>query len=337
MGDITTIGIGLNEEIKVVEVVSLATEVGSLRTLAVVIGANSRLMVRYVSYSLTETASEAVVEYRNGGRQWVMNSTVDDVTCSQPRVNTTNKTIEGVIEVKADCEVAIGGYRVEAMSFTAKITNFSVFGQERYQIDPAELQTNFEYKIPRFYHLNQILIPEDYLAILTKNQQDYHKEVLVYKRGHPEVWTSVYVSYEASFSYFIGKWADNVTWMIVSEEGSELTVYKIGNMSMEVLEGFESKGSLDILYSTFSRPSEVDRFSEEFEFAETLAKRTNLILVVYGGVGGFFGVVVILWCCYCWIFRLLYMCLVRRFGKREKRMLPVLRKRKGREGELMGD
>ena len=102
----------------------------------------------------------------------------------------------------------------------------------------------------------------------------------------------------------------------------------IGNMTMEVGEGYDSVEDLNLLYSTFGKPRKVESFVQGFRFSETLQVKSNLFLMIYGAVGGFFGVIIALWFCYCCIFRCLYVWFVKRFDKKEKRLLPVLRKRR---------
>ena len=152
------------------------------------------------------------------------------------------------------------------------------------------------------------------------------KLINIFKKGRKQVWTSVYASADTTACYAIGRWFDGTSWLYVEEVGAELTLYLIGNMTLEVKEGFNTSEGLRMLYSTFGRPSEVEEHMEEFRFSQNLVRKSNLLLVVYGSVGGFFGLIVIIGCCCCF-WRCVYVGFVKRFQKREKRMIPVLVKK----------
>ena len=332
MRDISIRTIGRRAEFSKVAIVSMMTKIRSLRTLAVVIGTKSHLIAEYLQYypsiqhkkidtSLTKIPySQTIIS---------LNSSLNYIKCSDPE---TTAGEYGLL-INSRCVVVMDGYLIKSLNFTSQVLSYSVLDAETvYSLSKIQFKEINEYEIPRFYETISARESPDYLAIHAMNTVDNHQEILIFKTGRRQVWTSVYSSANMETAYDIGKWNDGTSWMFLNEIGSELKVYLIGNMTLEVIGGYDSKGELRLLYSTFGRPSEVERYNREFKFFHKQVKDSNTLLVVYGSVGGIFGVLVILWCCCC-VGRCSYFCIKRKFYKRERKVFPILRKKKKRKKE----
>ena len=325
--DISSKSIGREVQFKKVEIISLMFKITELRAMLVVIGTDSHVMTQTINYDpslLNPSLKTIETRWPTTTSVLALNGTLDYIHCEDPRIKEYKRRNS---KVRARCLVVKNQYLLKEINFTAHISNQSLPGVESFfYLSSPKFYLGVEYEIPRFFEISVVKVSPDYIAIRAVNTQDYHKEILVYKRGLRDVWSSSYCSYESTSSFDIGKWSDGKTWIFVNEYHTALKSYLIGNMTLEVGEGYNSAESLDIIYSTYSKPSKVFKFTKKFEFAEKLVKKNNLILVVYGGVGGLFGVIIILWCCCC-IWRCLYVCLIKRFIKREKRMVPILVKK----------
>ena len=337
MRDITTRTVGRRAKFMKVAIISMMTKIQSLRTLAVVIGTKSHLIAEYLNYDPSvkhPKLSTDLVNTPNVPTILTLNGSLDYIICSDAKTLKIGGFSTNLM-INSRCVIILNGYLMRSLNFSSSANTYAPLDSESmlYSLSKAEFSEINEYEIPRFYETISVQESPDYLAVHVINNHDNHQEILVYKQRRRQVWVSVYASAEMATTYSLGKWFDGTTWDFVNEIGSELKVYLIGNMTLKVLQGFNSIGKLQILYATFGRPSEVENYTLGFKFSENLVRKNNILLVVYGSIGGFFGVVVIIWCCYCWIFRCVYLCLKRMFEKKERKMIPVLMKKNKKKAD----
>ena len=327
MRDITTRTLGIDAQIMKVGIVSMVTKYKSLRTLAVLIGTKSHVITEYLRYDpSTKNPDQEVslVKIPTTHKIVTLNGSLDHISCAEDRT-TTFGGLNSSLLISSKCVIILNGYLMRTLNFSATAYSYDVLDTESsvFSLGNPKLTKINEYEIPRFFKTISIKDSPNYLAVHAMDTVDHHQEFLVFQKGRKQVWTSVYASAESTASYALGRWHVGTTWMYVNEIGSELKVYLIGNMTLEVKQGYNTTGQLKMLYSTFGNPSEVDSYTQGFRFSDNLVRNNSLVLVVYGSVGGFFGLLFILGfcCCFC---RCVYVGLAERFGKKEKRMIPVL-------------
>ena len=323
--EISAISIGSTIIFKKVEIISMMKIDPSLRTLAVIIGTKSHIHTEYVNYyqisekSAKETTQVSISNFRSS---LPMNGSLEYIKCEGA---TSEQLIidENRILVNSACEVVISGYLMKTIIFQGEINKNVSKGIMQYVLGSPRFHFHHEYEIPRFYEIMSLVASLDYLAVHLVNTNDYHQEIMIYKRGRRHVWQSFYSSYETPTTYDIRNWGDGTTWIFINEIGVNMSVYLVSNMTLEVSAGYNSSPELEIVYSTFGSPRVVGRFNQTFSLSENLVKDSNLILVVYGAVGGFLGVVVLLCFCSC-LWKCVYDCCVQRLARRKKRLVPVL-------------
>ena len=326
MRDINIGTIGRRTSFMDVGIVSLMTKSPQMRTLAIIIGTKSHILTKYLYYSSSKKdrhLKTTQVKILGFPRPLPLNGWINYLECSENPVNDFQSDKKDFL-VKAKCNVVLNGYLMRTMVFSARIFRMKA---SLYYITTPTYNFEYEYEIPRFFNIISTRSSEDYTAVHLSDQRDYHQEILLFKRGRKQVWVSNYASSDTETTYDIGKWVDGTTWLYINEIGSDLKVYLVGNITIEVEKGYDSAGELKMFYSTFEKPSEVENFTQEFMFSENLVRKSNLLLVIYGGIGGFFGVLLILWCCYCWIWRCVFLHLETKFHKKEKRWIPILVKK----------
>ena len=325
---ISSKSIGRETEFSKIEIISMMTETPELRALMVVLGTTSQIVTQYVHYNPSIKNLELKTlptNWQDPGLITTLNASLDYIRCENAIVT---KYKEGPTRVSSRCSVVFSNYLMKSLVIEAEISHLSSYGgQGYYFLSTPSCSFAHEYEIPRFFEVISVKVSRDYLAVHALSTLDYHNEILVYKRGRREVWSSAYSSYGGTVSYGLGLWKKTSSWLYVNEFGTALKVYLIGNMTMEVEEGYDVSESLRLAYSTFGRPREVESYIQEFKFSENLVRKSNLFLFIYGSVGGFFGVIIFLWCCCC-IFRCVYIRFIKKFHKREKKMVPILIKKR---------
>ena len=332
MKEISTRTFGGMAKIRKVAIVSMMTEITSLRSLVVLIGTRSHIITEFVYYNPSikdRRLRTSFLQIPKKQSMLTLNSSVDYIQCSNAEVthSGTGKIEEPNLLINSKCLISSNGYLMKSFIFTAKAVKITDSSQKHsFSLITPEFQEFEVYEIPRFYKTVSMQQSPYYLAVHVRNTEDNHQEILIYKRSRRYVWTSIYASADMEATYSIGEYYDGTSWVFVDEIGSELKVYLIGDMTLEVKEGYDTTGQLRMLYSTFERPSEVLNFSQDFIFSDNFKRKSNLLLVVYGSVGGFFGMIVVIGCCCCF-WRCVYVGFVKRFQKREKRMIPVLVKK----------
>ena len=326
-----------------VAIVSLITKIPQLRTLALLIGTKSHVHTRYIRYYPSAKHPQlltAPVEIQGDRKLISVNNYIDHLLCAEQNTTFYGEKNQNLL-INSRCFMILNGYIMKSFLFTAKALKQEEQGSESsqpsYSLVPPEFQELAEYEIPKFYKTISVKESPDYLAVHGRNTVDHHQEIFVFKKGRKQVWTSTYTSAGMETTYAIAKWHDGTTWMYVNEIGSELKVYLIGNMTLEVKEGYDKTEQLRMLYSTFGRPSEVVDYTEEFRFSENLVRKSNILLVIYGSFGGFFGVIFIFWCCYCCIWRCVHLGLKKIFKKKKRRIVPILVKKLKKKEKIKND
>ena len=319
--------LGKQVEFSGIEIISMMTETPQLRTLLVVLGTESHIITQYVHYdpSVNNPKLETLpLEWHNRASATGLNASLEYIRCEKAVVK---KDKNSSTRVTSRCLVVVSNYLMKTLVYEAKISNWSLSGGNQvYSFSTPSSDFGDEYEIPRFFRVSSIRVSRDFIAVRVISTLDYHNQILVYKRGRREVWSSAYSSYETTVSYDLGVYKNTTNWLYINEFGTTLKVYKIGNMTMEVKEGYNATESLSLAYSTFGRPREVEAYRQDFKFLENLKRKDNTILFIFGSLGGSFGILILLWC-YCCIFRCVYLWFVKRFDKREKKMVPRLVKK----------
>ena len=305
IGSISSKSLGREAEFSKVDIISMMSETPELRTILVVLGTASHIFTQYIHYdpSMRHPKLKTLPTIWNDQTSTTitLNSSMVYINCETTIIT---KYKNNQTKASSRCMVVLNNYLMKSLVYEADILNLSISkGKQNYILSTPSYRFEHEYEIPRFFEVISDRVSPDFIAVHAVSTLDYHHEILVYKRGWREVWCSAYSSYEDTVSYDLGIFTDGTSWLYVNEYQTNIKAYLVGNMTMEVEEGYNMSESLSLAYSTFGRPSEVESFSQEFTFSENLVRKSSLFLFVYGSVGGFFGVVVIIWCCYCCIFR----------------------------------
>ena len=319
----------IGDDIHSIEVIPLTMRDPNLKTVVLVVGTESRIVLKFVQLRLFTNDNKLLVNQPHQVFRYTQNGLLDFITC----YDIIDKPIPGTQHtriVEARCEAIVRAYIMQTLRFEFKIENTTENGNSASSDvkihEPMKTVLN-EYYIPRFSKIIKIIPSDDFIGVLTENRRDYHKEFLIYKRGVEEVWSSMFVPYEMTSSFELKKVRDGNTYAFIKEIGTNLKAYKISNMSLEVGQGYDKRGQFQFVYSTFGYQQAVKGLQGTVEFKENLVKHNNIILVIYGSVGGFFGFIILLWCCCCF-WRCIYVCFFRKLEKREKLMVPKLIQKK---------
>ena len=113
--------------------------------------------------------------------------------------------------------------------------------------------------------------------------------------------------------------------MSVKDVGANVNAYLIGNMTLEVKDGYQKNESLEFIYSRFSEQRLVENFTQRLHFSEWKVRKIDWWLVVKIGFGIYFGLMILLRC--GWTTKGIFSRYIKR--RRERKWIPVLiRKRK---------
>ena len=336
MRDITTRTTGRRTAFVDITIVSIMTKIHSLRALAVILTTKSHIITQYLQYKPSETnpatgePGTTMINIPTIPTTLSLNGSINYIKCSKAVTQPPSNGTDDLLIITSNCHVVINNYLMKTLIFSAKVTKTS---KNSYNFSNPKFNPKFEYEIPRFYKVLSLQDSEDYIAVHAINKVDSHQEIFVFKKGWRPVWASTYASAEMTTSYDIGRWVDGRTRLYINEYGSNLKLYWIGNMTMEVLKGFNATGELNTLYSVFERPSDVVNFRKDFRFLDKEVKEDGSIFwFINGWLGGFLLLVIILWGFWrIWV--CFDACLRRRFGKRERRWTMILvKKSKSRRG-----
>ena len=322
--DISAIYLDSNERFTALDIVSLSHKAPQVRSMLLVIGTQTKVILRFLNFrSLTKTNTSV----------WSYNA---PVTLPQPGVlnfihctvgeDTPSKSISQSFDIHSVCKLVVNSFIVKEVEVNTGYWNMTSNKSTHESISLNYPMTSLlsTYKLPRNSTVKSIIESEGYIGILAQNAVSYHKNLLIYKRGLPDVWSSIFIGYMSISTFEMTTLDSGITIVILKEGGTNLKVYQIGNMSLEVAEGYGKEGKFELFYSTFQDSRVVDSEEGVIEFAEFLKVDSNIFLFVYGSIGGFFGVIVLLWCCCC-LWRCVYVCCIKRFIKRrEKSLVPML-------------
>ena len=322
-----------------VAIISLMKKNKWLGALNLAIAARSHIFLIYAHYDSRISDSKqnsSIVTSPDVPEVLGMNGYLQYIKCSKEMWKEENKNKEINTEsiVSSQCLVVLNNYLVKTLIISTQISSSSDDnGLTLYSLKNGKLEFGDEYEIPRFYNVISIKSSLKYLAVHAVNKVDFHQEIMVYKRGRRHVWGSAYIYYEAVSSYAIGRWIDGSFWVFVKQAGKSRDCYMIGNMTMEVKSGYNSSENLTLLYSTFERPRQVSRYIQEFGFSENLERNEYLLLVICGAILGVYVALMFSWLCWS-IYRWIYVSYFKTLGKKKKRMVPILiKKRKEKDSK----
>ena len=320
--------LGTDEVISAVEIFPLISKPSLfLKAFTLLIGTKRSIIAASILYWPTDGGGEApLLKVGEALKTMRMNSRISQVECHEKNRMKVDQQ-SGIITLSRRCEVVVRDYIVQTIMIKTEIKkSVTRSGKTGYDISAPEVKAENEYMMPRYFKAVSCFGSRDYIAVLARHDIDYHMDVLVYKRGYPYVWVALYASYESYPAYIVYQW-EGRTWIDVKDVGSNIGGYQIGNMSLEVEEGYVKKESLKFLYSEFGDMSVVDNLTQMVEFSEWKVKKSSVILVVYASIGGFFGSLILLCFCCC-LGRCVYECVEEKYIKRQKVWVPVLVKNK---------
>ena len=321
------IQLGSGEVIRRIEIIPLISKPSLfLKAFTLVVGTKRSIIATNINYWPFGSNNNTVLEVDDTFKIMSLNSGISHIECTEKNIMTKNKNT-GVIKLSRRCQLVVRNYIVKTLTIETEIKKVTSAGEKTiYQIGAPGFRPGAEYMMPRSLKAVNCFGSRDYIAVLARHEVDYHMDVLVYKRGYPYVWAALYSSYESYPAYMIYLWGGR-TWISVKDVNSNVNPYLIGNMSLGVSEGHKKKESLEFLYTDFGDMSLVRNLTLKMQFSELIKRKNNLILVLSGSIGGFFGLVVLLCCCCC-LGRGVYEFIKRRFMKREKRWVPIVVKGK---------
>ena len=327
----------VREDIIKAEIVSMSMTQPYLRTFLVAVGTESRIGFLFMKYKPLNKENHNFIQQPLVSQIHPQFGSLDYIDCSRVENSHIPKKPK-ITYIKASCVIAIRAYTLKTFDVLVNITEQSAPGVlfKNFIFSQMKLKPKFSHKIPRFSKILVVQGAKDYIAVLVSDLRDFHKEILIYKRNFSYVWASVYIGYEQHATFELKTVADGRTFIFMKTTGSDFIVYQLSNSTISVSEGYEVSGSFELAYSTFQAPRVVSQLSGVVSFSDHLVVKSNFLLVIYGSIGGFFGFIVLIWCCCC-LWRCIYVCVFRRFfEKREKHMKPVFVKKKRRRSVRRG-
>ena len=319
--DISAMYLDTDEDFEAMDVISVSQIAREVRTMLLVIGTQTRVTFKYVHFTPPTKVNVSVTMF-GGINKEDQPGNLEFVHCSKGQ-----KFSDGGqnYQINSVCKIVLNSYIMKELLIKTGYYNVTSQGSINERITMQNTRSYFmaEYYLPKDSRVDQIIESEGYIGVLVINTLYYHKSLLIYKRGLGDVWSSIYIGYDTISTFEMEKLDSGVTIVILKEEDSDVKVYQVGNMTLEIKDGYDKVGKFEVFYTAFENSSLVSTLKGSVPFAEHLVVPHYIFLYIYGFVGSFFGFFVLLWFCCC-LWRCIYVCCIRRVFKTQKEMIPIL-------------
>ena len=321
--DLGAMYLSSNEEFTSLDVLSISETAPKVRTMVLVIGTQTKVELEYVHFRPIK-GSNTTVNSPGTTFSESQSGILNFIHCSKSSQSGSEEGSNSQT-VTSICKIVVNSFVMKEVIVSTGFINETESGSIAAEIEliAPVIRPLADYFLPRYSKVEGIIESEGFIGVLVSNTVYYNKQLVIYKRGLADAWSSIFIGYQRLSTFEMTELLGGRTLVILKTEGSNMRVFEVGNMSLEVKEGYESIGDFEMFYTDFEDDSLVGVLNGSVGFAEHLAVKSNIFLYVYGLVGGFFGFFVLLWCCCC-LWRCFYLCYRNKFVKREKRAVPIL-------------
>ena len=276
------------------------------------------------------------------------NDSVDCINC-EPVQLVDRSMSKGTIIV--DCVLSIRSSTLKEVQFEYPYT----YAQKQV-INNTTYKPSFRASGPSYNLINEYSVPVNseviyihqtskYIAILAKDNELYSMELILYKKGVREAWSSIYTPYQGKCVFDMNEDEEGVTWLYIQVNNDPLISYQVGDLGLYVVKNINlTKQKFSLFYSGSNQMSYVNVSTSQItvdiprrpispmewvNFWRTMVVAICATLISFGAC---FGLCCICCCCCCLVYNI--QDEEEAPKKRRKRKVLKIVKKKDRKGSL---